>query len=75
VVLARYVDEDLATVLDHLTLNAGLLAHLFERLSPDQLARTGVYGYPEPTERTMLWVGQHTVHELVHHLRDIHHPA
>jgi hypothetical protein len=71
VALAGYIEEDLTTVLDHLALNANLLAHLFERLSPEQLARACVYGYPEPTQRDVLWVGQHTVHECAHHLLDI----
>ena len=33
--------------------------------------RRCVYNYPEPTEVTLLWLGQHTVHEGEHHLQDI----
>jgi hypothetical protein len=30
-----------------------------------------IYGYPARAERTIAWVGVHTVHELVHHALDI----
>jgi hypothetical protein len=28
-------------------------------------------GYPTPRQRSLEWVGRHTLHEAVHHLMDI----
>jgi hypothetical protein len=36
-----------------------------------QLARPWIYGYPEPPEPDVLWVGRHTLHEGEHNLLDI----
>jgi hypothetical protein len=44
---------------------------LFAVLDDDQLDRTGIYNYPTPQERSIRWVGVHTLHELRHHLFDI----
>jgi S-DNA-T family DNA segregation ATPase FtsK/SpoIIIE len=30
-----------------------------------------VYNFPEPSERTVVWLGQHTLHDAEHHLLDI----
>ncbi|WP_226344269.1 hypothetical protein [Agilicoccus flavus] len=40
-------------------------------LGDDDWELTLVYNYPEPRERSLTWLGQHTIHELVHHGRDI----
>ena len=50
---------------------ADTLAGRFEELSTAEWERTGIYGYPEPAERSVLWIGQHTVHEAHHHLLDV----
>jgi hypothetical protein len=50
---------------------ADAVAAVFDGLTTQQWARTGIYGYPEPAERSLLWIGQHTVHELHHHLLDV----
>jgi S-DNA-T family DNA segregation ATPase FtsK/SpoIIIE len=50
---------------------ADAVASVFDGLTTEQWARTGIYGYPEPAERSLLWIGQHTVHELHHHLLDV----
>lgn len=49
---------------------AALLANVFSRLAPADWARTVVYSYPAPTERSLRWVAVHTVHEVRHHLLD-----
>ncbi|MEZ5256354.1 MAG: hypothetical protein R2705_05550 [Ilumatobacteraceae bacterium] len=36
---------------------SALLARQVARLSKDQFARTGVYGYPQSAERSMAWPG------------------
>jgi hypothetical protein len=67
----RYNEQDPAEVAAAIQANGEELAAAFADLSPDQWARTGIYNYPEPTERDMVWIGQHTIHEAHHHLLDI----
>jgi hypothetical protein len=50
---------------------AQLFANVLARLGPDDWARTALYTYPEPTERSLRWIAVHTVHELHHHRLDI----
>lgn len=71
VVTDRYNEQDPAVVLTELGEACHRLADAFERLEPPQWERTGIYNWPSPTPRTMLWLAQHTIHELVHHLQDI----
>ncbi len=66
-----YDDQDPATVAVEVADAAEALAVAFADLSTAAWTRTGVYGYPEPAERSLVWIGQHTVHELSHHLLDI----
>jgi hypothetical protein len=67
----RYNDQDPAAVAVELAGAADAVAAAFAALSEDEWARTGIYSYPTPTERTMLWLGRHTIHEGRHHLRDV----
>ena len=71
-VTAAYNSQDPAAVLIALGAAADLLATAFAALAPADLDRVGLYPWPEPTARTLLWLGQHTVHEGEHHLMDIH---
>lgn len=71
VLLARYNAQEPAQVLDQLTIAAELIGQAFAALEPAQLARTCVYNFPHRAERSLLWVGQHVVHEGEHHLQDI----
>ena len=50
---------------------AASLASTLDGLDESGWRRTGVYQWPTREVRTMEWVGRHTVHELLHHLRDI----
>jgi S-DNA-T family DNA segregation ATPase FtsK/SpoIIIE len=50
---------------------AEALAQEFAALEPAQWERTGIYGWPVRAERTMMWIGRHTVHEGHHHLQDV----
>jgi len=50
---------------------AGLFAGGLGNLGAADWSRTTRYGYPSPAERTISWVGVHTVHEVRHHLRDV----
>ena len=67
----RYNDQDPAAVADQLSANANEIAAAFAALSAEDWARIAVYNWPTQTERSMTWLGQHTIHEGRHHLRDI----
>ncbi|MDQ1394998.1 MAG: hypothetical protein QOG64_257 [Acidimicrobiaceae bacterium] len=68
---ARYDQEDVNAVADHIAMAAHLLATVLSSLTPEQLARPCVYNYPEPSVRDVAWIGRHTVHEAAHHLADV----
>jgi S-DNA-T family DNA segregation ATPase FtsK/SpoIIIE len=67
----RYNEQDVDEVRTAVVAGADDLADRLAALSPEELARTVIYGYPERAERTIAWVGIHTVHELVHHTMDV----
>lgn len=67
----HYNDQDPAVVGVELAAAADEIADAFAALSEDEWARTGIYNYPTRTERTMVWLGRHTIHEGRHHLRDV----
>ncbi|MGR6320257.1 DinB family protein [Micromonospora soli] len=70
-VTERYNEQEPASVLAELATAADDLAARFAVLGPAELARTGVYPWPQRQARTLLWLGQHTIHEGEHHLLDI----
>ncbi|GAA0732867.1 DinB family protein [Dactylosporangium roseum] len=70
-VSAAYNSQDPAVVLRELAAAGDALAAAFAVLDEADLERTGVYPWPERVERTLLWLGRHTVHEGEHHLMDI----
>jgi hypothetical protein len=67
----RYNEQVPEVVADELGAAGDAMAAALEPLTPDQWARRGIYGYPEPTERDMAWLARHTVHEGHHHLLDV----
>lgn len=69
--LAHYQDERIQEVVGEMLMASNLLAKVFQGLSDDQLERRCMYSYPQPTERTVAWLGSHTLHEAVHHLGDV----
>jgi hypothetical protein len=50
---------------------AHLLANVFDRLDEADWARTLIYNFPVPWERSLRWVAVHTVHEVRHHMKDV----
>lgn len=68
----RYNDQAPDTVALALTQAAGALATLLAALDDTGWARTATYNYPETTLRDVDWIARHTVHELHHHLADVH---
>jgi hypothetical protein len=73
-VIDAYNDQEPGVVLAELTAAADELAGVFGRLTPAELARTGVYNWPEPRVVTVHWIGRHSVHEGEHHLMDVLRP-
>ena len=71
VVELAYNEQDPGEVALTITANGDALAGAFDGLTPEQWERLVVYSYPAPSERSLRWVGQHTVHELHHHLLDV----
>ncbi len=66
-----YNEQDPAAVADDVAANATALSSFVENLTPEQLALTVIYNYPEVAERPLSWVTVHTVHEGEHHLLDM----
>jgi S-DNA-T family DNA segregation ATPase FtsK/SpoIIIE len=67
----RYNEQAPSVVAAELVQAAEALARDLEALDAPAWSRTGVYNWPSPQERTLGWLARHTVHELVHHLRDV----
>jgi hypothetical protein len=66
----HYNDQDPIDVSAQLRDAADRLGDAFERLTPIEWSRTGVYSWPTRAERTMAWLARHTIHEGEHHLLD-----
>jgi S-DNA-T family DNA segregation ATPase FtsK/SpoIIIE len=71
VVTDRYNEQEPRVVSAELMAAAGALALDFEALDDAGWRRVGIYNWPERAERSMRWLGQHTVHEGEHHLADV----
>lgn len=69
--VAGYRDVDPHGLPGQIRENADRLIRTLEGLDPGGWERTGIYNYPEPAERTVAWIVTHTIHEVVHHRRDI----
>lgn len=69
--LGLYAEDDPVTLATELELAARLVARTVRALTPDQLARTLVYGWPRDAERTLRWVAAQAVHEAEHHAADV----
>jgi S-DNA-T family DNA segregation ATPase FtsK/SpoIIIE len=67
----RYNEQPLGAVIGALLDQADELASVLEGLDDDGWARTGIYNYPAPADRTVEWIARHTLHEARHHERDI----
>jgi hypothetical protein len=65
---AEQAPEDVAR---QITDAAQMFTNVLDRLGDSDWARSLVYNYPEPTERSLEWLAVHTLHEVQHHLRDI----
>ncbi len=67
----RFNERPIAGLRRELTAAIDALAELFASLDETQRERSGVYHWPVRTQRTMTWVGRHTIHEFRHHASDM----
>ncbi|MFI6173471.1 DinB family protein [Nocardia sp. NPDC051052] len=67
-----YADQKPSDVGRQLRDAAQLFANVLERLPAADWERTLIFSYPEPQERSLRWLAVHTLHELRHHLLDMH---
>lgn len=66
-----YDEDDAESALAGLDVAATLLARIYRRMSPEQMARPCNYNLPTAGMVDLTWVGRHSVHEGEHHLLDI----
>lgn len=69
---AGYAKEPVSDVSEELRVAARLFSKLGRGMNDERLTRHCVYNFPEPAERDVAWVFRHTLHEVVHHQKDIH---
>lgn len=67
-----YAQSDPAEVAEEVTIAARLLANALRRLDTRDWELRIVYNWPHRTERTLRWVAVNTLHDVRHHLLDIH---
>ena len=64
--------QDTAVLLDiDLAVASGLFLRTLAALSPAQMRRPILYGWPTPTTRTLNWAAAQVLHEVEHHLDDV----
>ncbi|MDT5309472.1 MAG: hypothetical protein QOE48_5177 [Mycobacterium sp.] len=67
-----YGEQDPIEVAQELMMAARLLENVLRRLdTPDWELRV-VYNWPQRAERTLRWVAANTLHDVRHHLLDVH---
>jgi hypothetical protein len=67
-----YAEQDPVEVAEELTMAARLLANVLRRLDTADWELRLIYNWPRRTERTLRWVAANTLHDVRHHLLDIH---
>ena len=67
----HYNEQVPLIVADQLEAAATAIGTEFAAWTAEQWERTGIYNWPTAAERSMVWLGRHTIHEGRHHLRDI----
>nr|WP_081594254.1 DinB family protein [Nocardia brasiliensis] len=67
-----YADQRPSDVGRQLRDAAQLFANVLDRLKDEDWERTLIYSFPQRQERSVRWLALHTLHELRHHLRDMH---
>lgn len=67
----RYNDQEIAAVATQLDCAAAAFVSATADLDDDGWARGGIYPWPTPTRRDVLWIARHTIHEVLHHVGDV----
>ncbi|MEU7630258.1 DinB family protein [Nocardia sp. NPDC049220] len=67
-----YAEQDPTDVARQIRDAAALFANVLERLGDADWERTLMFAYPEQQKRSLRWLALHTLHELRHHLLDMH---
>jgi len=71
ITLALYRADRPSAVAAELDASAAMLVRLFQAIDPESLSRPVQYGFPDPTTRTLLWMGLQAIHEAEHHCKDV----
>jgi DinB superfamily len=69
--LGLYRRDTAADVAAELRAAGSMFARLFDAIEPNLLTRPVQYGFPDPSPRTLLWMGRQAVHEVEHHFGDV----
>jgi DinB superfamily len=68
-----YAEQNPYDVARQLTDAAQMFANVLYRLGPDDWGRTLIYNsFPKQMERSLRWIAINAVHEVRHHLLDVH---
>ena len=67
-----YAEQKPVEVAEELTMAARLLANVLHRLDAADWELRLIYNWPERTERTLRWVAANALHDVRHHLMDVH---
>jgi hypothetical protein len=67
-----YAEQEPLEVAEELTMAARLLANVLHRLDTPDWERRLIYNWPHRRERTLRWVAANTLHDVRHHLMDVH---
>lgn len=67
-----YQRQRTSEVAQQLGAASALFCNVLALLPERDWDRTVVYNFPSRTERSLRWVAVHTVHEVRHHLQDVH---
>jgi len=67
----RYNEQDPRLVASDVRVAGEALASTLDELEDAGWRRMGWYNYPEPSLRSVEWIGVHTVHEVLHHRTDL----
>ncbi len=68
--LGSYSEEDAGEVATQIEVASRLLARSFAVLDAALLGRTCVYAYPTIADRSLVWLGAQSIHEVEHHAAD-----
>jgi hypothetical protein len=69
--LGLYAADTIDDLAGELAVATAMFTRLFASVDAAGLERPVQYGFPNPAQRTVLWMGQQAVHEVEHHGDDV----